>query len=77
MVDWHCRKFLLAWSAAANDENKSMGKIAFPAVELTVIAAMDDSAGQVGLACSDLVEVVGCAFLPYSAVAGAMFGAAW
>ena len=44
-----------------------MEKTVVPAAELTVIAAMDDLAGQVEFACSDLAEVVGYAFLPYSA----------
>ena len=44
-----------------------MEKTVVPAAELTVIAAMDDLAGQEVFACSDPVEVVGYAFLPYSA----------
>jgi hypothetical protein len=38
-----------------------------PAAVLTVIAATDGLVGQGVFACSDLVGVVGYAFLPYSA----------
>jgi hypothetical protein len=55
------------WLAAANGGSKWMERTVVPAAELTVIAATDDLVGQAVFACSDLVEVVGYAFLPYSA----------
>lgn len=67
MVDWHCWKGLPAWSEAANDGNISKEKIVSLAAELIETAATDGLAVQVLFACSDLVEEVGYAFLPYSA----------
>lgn len=55
------------WLAAANGGSKLMERTVAPAAELTVIAATGALAGQGVFACSDLAEVVGCAFLPYSA----------
>ena len=55
------------WLGVANGGNRLTVKTVVPAAELIVTAAMDGLAGQGVFACSDLVEVVGYAFLPYSA----------
>ena len=77
MVDWHYQKWLLVQLAAANGGNKLTVKTVVPAVGLTVIAATDDLVDQVVFAWSGLEEVVGYAFLPYSASVGETFEAAW
>lgn len=63
----HYSMCLLASWAAANGENKLRAKTVTPVVELIVTAAMDDLVDLGELACLALLEVVGCAFLPYSA----------